>query len=68
MHLFVLRILYHSALAIWGPTTPEGLFTLPNYNTVFIWYLAMIVPLYIPTVWYSRLKRRRPDIAWLKYF
>ena len=29
---------------------------------------AMIVPLYIPTAWYARLKRRRRDITWLKYF
>jgi uncharacterized membrane protein len=67
LHLFVLRILYHSALAIWGPTH-GAVFALDNYNWVFVWYAAMIVPLYIPTVWYSRLKRRRRDIAWLKYF
>jgi uncharacterized membrane protein len=67
LHLAVLRILYHSALAIWGPTHGT-LFAFDNYNWVFVWYAAMIVPLYIPTVWYSRLKRRRRDIAWLKYF
>jgi uncharacterized membrane protein len=67
LHLAVLRILYHSALAIWGPTHGT-LFVFDNYNWVFVWYAAMIVPLYIPTVWYSRLKRRRRDIAWLKYF
>lgn len=67
VHLFVLRILYHSALAIWGPNH-GSLFVLDNYNWVFVWYVAMIVPLYIPTAWYSKLKRRRRDIAWLKYF
>ncbi|MFB0874680.1 MULTISPECIES: DUF1624 domain-containing protein [unclassified Sphingobium] len=67
LHLFVLRILYHSALAIWGPNQGQY-FAFDNYNWVFVWYAAMILPLYIPTAWYSRLKRRRRDIAWLKYF
>jgi len=30
--------------------------------------VGLIVPLYIPTAWFSRLKKRRRDIAWLKYF
>jgi len=67
LHLTVLRILYHSALAIWGPNNGT-LYSFDNYNWVFVWYVAMIVPLYLPTVWYSRLKRRRRDITWLKYF
>lgn len=67
LHLFVLRILYHSALAIWGPSR-GATYGFDNYNWVFVWYAAMIVPLYIPTVWYSRLKRRRRDITWLRYF
>ncbi|WP_198351050.1 DUF1624 domain-containing protein [Flavisphingomonas formosensis] len=67
LHLSVLRILYHSALAVWGPN--HGLnFGFDDYNWVFLWYVAMIVPLYIPTAWFARLKRRRRDIAWLKYF
>ncbi|EIZ81242.1 hypothetical protein WSK_0187 [Novosphingobium sp. Rr 2-17] len=66
-HLAVLRILYHSALAIFGPNHGTN-FVLENYNWVFVWYMAMIVPLYIPTAWFARLKRRRRDIAWLKYF
>lgn len=67
VHLFVLRILYHSALAIWGPNHGP-FFVIDNYNWVFVWYAAMIVPLYFPTVWFAKLKRRRRDIAWLKYF
>lgn len=67
LHLTVLRILYHSALAIWGPNQGEH-YVFDSYNWVLLWYVAMIVPLYLPTVWYARLKRRRRDIAWLKYF
>lgn len=66
-HLTVLRILYHSALAIWGPNNGKA-YMFDNYHWVLLWYVAMIVPLYIPTAWYARLKRRRRDIAWLKYF
>lgn len=67
LHLAVLRILYHSALAIWGPNNGQA-YMFDNYHWVLLWYVAMIVPLYIPTVWYARLKRRRRDITWLKYF
>lgn len=67
LHLTVLRILYHSALAIWGPNNGTA-YMFDNYNWVLVWFVAMIVPLYLPTVWYARLKRRRRDITWLKYF
>ena len=66
-HLTVLRILYHSALAVWGPNNGTA-YMFDNYNWVFVWFVVLIVPLYLPTAWYSRLKRRRRDIAWLKYF
>ncbi len=67
LHLAVLRILYHSALAIWGPNNGNA-YMFDNYHWVLVWYVALIVPLYIPTAWYARLKRRRRDITWLKYF
>lgn len=67
LHLTVFRILYHSAFAIWGPN--HGVyFGVGNYGWVLVWYIAMLVPLYLPTAWYSRLKKRRRDIEWLKYF
>lgn len=67
LHLAVLRVLYHSALAIWGPSHGDY-YGFDNYNWVLVWYVALLVPLYLPTVWFSRLKRRRRDITWLKYF
>ena len=66
-HLTVLRTLYHLALAIFGPNH-GAYFGFDSYGWVIAWYLALIVPLYVPTAWFSRLKRRRRDIAWLKYF
>ncbi|NKJ02831.1 heparan-alpha-glucosaminide N-acetyltransferase domain-containing protein [Novosphingobium sp. SG707] len=67
LHLSVLRIFYHSALAIWGPNNGKA-FMVDSYYWVLIWYAAAIIPLYIPTAWFARLKRRRRDITWLKYF
>ncbi len=67
LHLSVLRIFYHSALAIFGPSHGTS-YGFDNYYWVWLWYVALLVPLYIPTAWYSRLKRRRRDIAWLRYF
>lgn len=67
VHLTVLRLLYHSALAIWGPTQ-GSVFGVENYGWVLVWYVALIIPLYIPTSWFSRFKAARRDITWLKYF
>lgn len=66
LHLGVLRVLYHSAFAIWG-ATQGSVFGVQDYGWVLIWYVALIVPLYLPTAWFSRFKARRRDIGWLKY-
>lgn len=66
-HLTVLRIFYHTALAWWGPTD-GGVFMVDSYGWVLAWYAALIMPFYLPTVWFSRLKQRRRDIAWLRFF
>lgn len=66
-HLSMLRLLYHTAFAIWGPTH-GSVFGFDSYGWVFAWYVGLIVPFYIPTAWFSQLKARRKDIAWLKYF
>ena len=65
-HLTMLRLLYHAAFAMWGPTQGST-FGLANYNWVWLWYVGLIVPLCVPTAWFSRLKAARRDIAWLKY-
>ena len=66
MHMYVLRALYHTAYAIWGPNH-GNVFGVDSLVWVWVWYVALLVPLYVPTAWYSRLKARRRDIAWLKY-
>lgn len=66
LHMYVLRALYHVAMGIWGPNHGVS-FGVDRIEWVWLWYVALLVPLYIPTAWYSRLKSRRKDIAWLKY-
>lgn len=65
-HLTVLRLLYHAAFAIWGPTH-GALFAVESYGWVLVWYVALIVPLYVPTAMFARFKARRRDLAWLRY-
>lgn len=66
LHLYVLRALYMTALYIWGPNHGE-FFGVDNIAWVWVWYVGLLPALYVPTVWFSRLKSRRRDIAWLKY-
>ena len=67
MIVMLLGVLYHAAYFVWGPN--QGVvFGVDSLASVWVWYLALIVPLYFPTAWFARLKARRRDIAWLKYF
>jgi len=66
LHLYLLRILYLSARAIWG-TNHGDVFGVDSIGWVWAWHLGLIVPLYFPTRWFSNLKKQRKDIWWLKY-
>ncbi|WP_261926279.1 DUF1624 domain-containing protein [Methylorubrum sp. GM97] len=66
LHLTVLRLLYHGAFATWG-ATQGTVFGVGDYGWVLVWYIGLIVPLYLPTAWFSRFKASRRDIAWLRY-
>ncbi|WP_306391886.1 DUF1624 domain-containing protein [Telluria beijingensis] len=67
LHIYVLRALYHVAYLIWGATHGVS-FGLDDFNWVWLWYVILLPVLYVPTAWYARLKARRRDIGWLKYF
>lgn len=66
LHLAVLRILYHSAYAIYGPNHGD-IFGVNSIGWVWAWYLFLIPVLYVPTVWFSKYKRSHRDVEWLKY-
>jgi uncharacterized membrane protein len=66
LHLYVLKALYLIALALYGPNKGT-VFGVDNVSTVWIWVALLIVPLYLPTRWFARVKQQRKDIWWLKY-
>lgn len=65
-HIYALRALYHGAYLIWGPNH-GAVYGVDSLGWVWVWYLALLVPLYYPTAWFARLKARRRDLAWLRY-
>ncbi|WP_145206538.1 DUF1624 domain-containing protein [Sphingobium sp. B2] len=66
LHLYVLKLIYNVALALYGPTKGT-VFGVDNLSTVWIWVALLVLPLYFPTRWFAQLKQRRKDIWWLKY-
>ena len=67
LHLYVLKLLYVACVALFGLNHGDY-FGFDSIQTV--WLLALLLPLalYPPVRWFARLKARRRDIAWLKYF
>ncbi|MEA1671983.1 DUF1624 domain-containing protein [Nitrospirillum sp. BR 11163] len=66
LHLYVLKALYLAAFAVWGPNKGTT-FGVDYISTMWVWVFLLVVPLYLPTRWFARLKQRRKDLAWLKY-
>jgi uncharacterized membrane protein len=66
LHLYVLKVIYNIALAMYGPTKGT-VFGVDQLSTVWIWVAILIPVLYFPTRWFARLKQQRRDIWWLKY-
>jgi uncharacterized membrane protein len=66
LHLYVLKVLYFAAVAIWGLNQGKW-FGYDNVGLVWLTALALIAPLYIPSAWFAQFKQRRRDLAWLRY-
>jgi len=66
LHLYVLKLIYNVALALYGPTQGT-VFGVDHLRWVWIWVFILIPVLYFPTRWFAQLKQRRKDIWWLKY-
>ncbi|HWV07946.1 MAG TPA: DUF1624 domain-containing protein [Pseudomonas sp.] len=66
LHLYVLKVLYLIAVAIWG-TNQGQYFGFDGLWSVWLGAVLLSVALYLPVRWFARLKARRRDIAWLKY-
>lgn len=67
LHLYVLKLLYLAAVAIWG-LNQGTLFGFDQFAWVWLCTALLAVALYPATRWFAALKVRRRDITWLKYF
>jgi len=67
LHLYVLKLLYVTAFAIWGANQGHY-FGFETMGWIWAATLVLAVLLFSPTQWFARLKARRRDIRWLKYF
>lgn len=67
LHLYVLKLLYLVAVAVWGLNQGDY-FGVDSVWQVWLITIAMAAILYWPVKAFAQLKARRKDIAWLKYF
>jgi len=66
LHLYVLKVLYFAAVGIFGLNHGKY-FGYENVGMLWVTALVLLIPLYLPSVWFARLKQRRRDLAWLRY-
>ncbi|WP_207878372.1 DUF1624 domain-containing protein [Pseudomonas sp. 32_A] len=67
LHLYVLKLLYLASLALFGRNHGDY-FGFDGIAAVWLAAVLLAVSLYLPVRWFARLKARRRDINWLKYF
>lgn len=67
LHLYVLKLLYLASVALFGRNQGDY-FGFDGIAAVWLGAVLLAVSLYLPVRWFARLKARRRDIAWLKYF
>ncbi|WP_282412936.1 DUF1624 domain-containing protein [Pseudomonas sp. PS01299] len=66
LHLYVLKVLYLMALALFGLNQGSH-FGFDSVPAIWLVSLLLALALYPAVRWFSALKSRRRDIAWLKY-
>ncbi len=67
LHLYVLKFAYLAAVAGFG-LNQGSYFGFDSMGWVWLVAVGLAVGLYLPVRWFSRLKGRRRDLRWLKYF
>jgi len=67
LHLYVLKLLYLACVALFGLNHGD-FFGFDGIGAVWLSAVLLAAALYLPVRWFARLKGRRRDIAWLKYF
>lgn len=66
LHLYVLKVLYVIAVALFG-LNQGSYFGFDSVPTIWLVSVLLALALYPAVRWFSALKSRRRDIAWLKY-
>ncbi|WP_095108245.1 DUF1624 domain-containing protein [Pseudomonas sp. Irchel 3E20] len=66
LHLYVLKALYLLAVAAFG-LNQGSYFGFDSIGAVWLMAMALALAVYPPVRWFSALKARRRDLAWLKY-
>ncbi|HEN8798754.1 DUF1624 domain-containing protein [Pseudomonas sp. CM27] len=67
LHLYVLKLLYLASVALFGLNQGDY-FGFDGIAAVWLAAVLLAVSLYLPVRGFARLKARRRDITWLKYF
>ncbi|MDT8923097.1 DUF1624 domain-containing protein [Pseudomonas taiwanensis] len=67
LHLYVLKLLYLACVALFGLNQGQY-FGFDGIGAVWLVAVLLAVALYLPVRAFGRLKARRRDISWLKYF
>lgn len=67
LHLYVLKLLYVTCVALFGLNHGDY-FGFDGIASVWLMALLLTAVLYLPVRSFARLKARRRDIRWLKYF
>lgn len=67
LHLYVLKLLYLASVALFGLNHGDY-FGFDGIAAVWLGAVLLAASLYLPVRKFARLKARRRDITWLKYF
>ena len=66
LHLYALKVLYLIGVALFG-LNQGTYFGFSSVTAVWLAAMVLAVTLFPAVRWFSALKARRRDIAWLKY-
>jgi len=66
-HLYVLKLMYLAAVAMFG-TNYGKYYGFDSVGMLWLVAVVLVFVMYLPTRAFARLKARRRDITWLRYF
>ncbi|MBD8496115.1 DUF1624 domain-containing protein [Pseudomonas syringae] len=67
LHLYTLKLIYLAVLHTLGPNMGRY-YGFDTLSGIWLCSAVLSIALFFPTAWFARLKQRRRDMAWLRYF